>query len=546
MLGINRTLTESAIPLVWCGSVMLGGAVSLWLGAPMGLAALLSAVLLAPGLVSIAARTSAGTLQRLASQHEAVLWALALSASASITGGVVSPLCGLLLLVPVVSALEGDRERAFDAALLALIGFACLVIVDQFMTLPGLPPWAWPLAVFPVAAGLGWVLATAIWIRRSPAAAPALRAPQPPPRIWRTLDPGGPICAIELTALGRVQGLSGNTAILPPIKTGQLIGLLVAEPARDGFVQALQAEGQMRLAFGAGRAARLFVRPHAHGTTLFAIPADGELKSIAAARQDGEAAIRARNLYYASLSHDLKTPLNAILGFADMMRAELKGPLPEAYRDYAEIIHESGEDLMLLVEDILDLAKADADGQSLDIEPVDLVASGRSVLRQMTGQAERREIQLVLDTGPGTAPGSKPGPGSESGAGSDAWAMADARAVRQIWQNLVSNAVKYSRRGQTVRLAARRVGDKVELRVEDEGEGMDPADLAAITAPYTQGRNASGRAGTGLGLTVVKRFADLMGAAMTIDSTKGEGTRVAIRFAPADPADYAPLEDAAE
>ncbi len=529
MSRVNDIPETRLLALVWCAGALLGGAVSTWLGAPLAVSALLAGALVGPGLASLAARAGTGTLQRLSVQHEAMLWVLGVCSAAAITGGLFSPLCGLLLLLPVLAAIEGDRARTLDASIVGLIGYGCLLLVEQFLVLPELAPWAWPLAVFPLLGALLWVMLTALLVRRgsdAPAAAPPVA--EVPPRVWRTLDPDGPVCAVELTPLGRVQTISGNAGLLPSLKPGQLAERLVAAPGRAAFAKRLQAAGSVRLVLPAGRAVRLFIRPHASGISLVAVPADGEDRAIAAARKDAEAAVKARNLYFASLSHDLKTPLNAILGFADMMRAELKGPLPPAYRDYAGIIHESGEDLMLLVEDILDLAKADAGGQSLDIEPVDLAASGRAVLRQLQATAERRSISLTLDADP------------------DAWAMADARAVRQIWQNLLSNALKYSRSGQTVRLAVLRVGDAVELCVEDEGEGMDAADLEAITEPFAQGRNAAGHGGTGLGLTVVRRFAELMGGELRLASERGQGTRVRVSLPPADPADYAPLEDAAE
>lgn len=518
----------SALTL-WCGLTVLGGLVSAGAGAPLGFVGLLTAVLVVPGAVSLVARTPASTAQRLSAQHEGAIWTVSVAAVASSTGGIVSPLVGLLLLVPLVALLEGDRRRAGDGAILALIGYGGLIGADRFIGLPSLPPWAWPLAAFPIVAALIWLAYIAyggegFGQKLAPFATSNSRAP----RFLTGLDPRGAVCAVELTAAGRVRSVGGNKRLLPHLQIGQLAEQMVKANARDAFLDFLKQGGTARMRAPSGAPIRLFVRPHGGGSSLVAVPAEAEVAAIANAQSEGEGKVRAQNMFFASLSHDLKTPLNAILGFSDMMRAELKGPLPETYQDYAAIIHESGEDLMLLVEDILDLAKANADRQTLDIEPVDLAASGRSVLRQLQGQAERRGISLELD------------------AVGDCWAQADARAVRQIWQNLVSNALKYSSEGQTVRLFVGAAGDHVELSVEDEGEGMDMADLDAIAAPFAQGRNAIGRSGTGLGLTVVKRFADLMGATAVLESAKGKGTKARILFQPADPADYAPLEDAAE
>ncbi|MEM0985913.1 MAG: HAMP domain-containing sensor histidine kinase [Pseudomonadota bacterium] len=490
-----------------------------------------------PGLISLASRLGQGTLKRLAQQYEAAIWVVSLCATASITGGVFSPLCGLLLVLPVVALIEGDRQAAVDAAIVALIGFTCLALSDVFLILPALAEAAWPLLVFPLVAALLWVAFAALLVALPPRKVRSAIADksQIAPRIWRSLDNDGPVCAIDLSPLGRVRSLSGNTDLLPTLKTGQLFERLVAAPGRQAFADRLQKHGEVRLALPEDRALRLFIRPGRSGTTVYAMSADSEQRAVMAAERAAEEAVKARNLFFASLSHDLKTPLNAILGFADMMRAGLKGPLSESYKDYADIIHESGEDLMLLVEDILDLAKSEADRQALDIEPIDLASSGRSVMRQMQGQAQRAGITLSLEFEANK-------PGQRSGA----WAMADARAVRQIWQNLVSNAVKYARRGGTVDLRTAMAGDHVILEVEDRGEGMDAADLGAIAEPFAQGQNAVSRPGTGLGLTVVKRFADLMGGRVDIQSVKGQGTIVRVSLPAVDSAALSDLSDAAE
>ena len=238
--------------------------------------------------------------------------------------------------------------------------------------------------------------------------------------------------------------------------------------------------------------------------------------------------MKGQTAFFAGLGHDLKTPLNAILGYADMMRSGIRGPLPEAYQDYAEIIHESGQDLLLLVDDILDLSKAEVGKHRLELEPIDLAASGQSVLRQLENQAERRGIRLKMKSS------------------AEVWAQADARAVRQIWQNLLSNAIKYSDKDQTVTLDAYEEKGVAVFSVTDKGAGMDEADLARIAEPFAQGTNARGRAGTGLGLAVVQRFAQLHGGQVRIDTAPGKGTRVEVTLPLADAEDVAPFEDAAE
>jgi cell cycle sensor histidine kinase DivJ len=274
-----------------------------------------------------------------------------------------------------------------------------------------------------------------------------------------------------------------------------------------------------------GRRVRVLTERHARGFHLLMMdaavetPPSGDVAEL-------EEKLRARTAFFASLGHDLKTPLNAILGYAEIMQAELMGAMPKPYADYPGIIHESGTDLLLLVDDILDLARAEAGQPRLEPEPVDLTASAESVIRQMTGHADRAGVTLKLKT---------------SG---EVWAEADARAVRQIWQNLVSNAIKYSVSGKTVTLETRIEGETAMLSVSDRGAGIAAADLARVTEPFAQGTGA--KPGTGLGLSVVRRFAELQGGALRIESKPGKGTRAEVTLPRASEADLVPLEEAAE
>ncbi|MCR9271467.1 MAG: sensor histidine kinase [Henriciella sp.] len=222
--------------------------------------------------------------------------------------------------------------------------------------------------------------------------------------------------------------------------------------------------------------------------------------------------LQERTTFFASLGHDLKSPLNGIIGFADIMDAELRGPLPEAYKEYPTFIRESGETLLRLVEDLLGYAKAEAGTYELDIAAMDIAASGESVLRQSQAIAELSGITLTLNTK------------------GEVLAMADAAAVRRIWDNLVSNAIKYSSHGDTVRLDAFERDGSVFLCVKDTGAGMSADDLARIAKPFSQGANAKGRAGTGLGIAMVQRLAELQGGQVKIETALGQGTAVTVRL----------------
>ncbi|NQY97006.1 MAG: HAMP domain-containing histidine kinase [Henriciella sp.] len=221
-------------------------------------------------------------------------------------------------------------------------------------------------------------------------------------------------------------------------------------------------------------------------------------------------AVRERTSFFASLGHDLKSPLNAVIGFADVMDAEIRGPMPDAYKDYPGLIRESGETLLRLVEDMLGYARSETGAYELDLAPMDIAASGESVMRQSQAVAEKAGIglRMICDR--------------------EVLALADAGAVRRIWDNLVSNAIKYSAAGDTVTLVSDVKNNQAIIQVRDTGAGMDADDLARIASPFAQGRNAKGRAGTGLGLALVHRLAEMQGGAVKIETAPGAGTTVTV------------------
>lgn len=215
-----------------------------------------------------------------------------------------------------------------------------------------------------------------------------------------------------------------------------------------------------------------------------------------------------RNDWIAGLGHDLKTPLNAIIGFSEIMKENTFGPLPERYAKYPERIFKSGAQLRALIDDIMDVSKAEADRHILDLEPIDLIAVGEEVADQLEPLKEQAELNFrIVSKTPVIA-------------------EADYRAVFRIWQNLVSNAIKYSKAGGRVTLAAGTRDGMAVLRVIDEGVGMNEDDLNRIAEPFAMGKNAKGKAGTGLGLAVVRTFAELHGGKMVINTAPDAGTRI--------------------
>ncbi|MDR3498486.1 MAG: ATP-binding protein [Parvibaculum sp.] len=234
------------------------------------------------------------------------------------------------------------------------------------------------------------------------------------------------------------------------------------------------------------------------------------------ARIRAEDANRAKSNFLASMSHDLRTPLNAVIGFSDLIRSGIHGPLaPARYAGYIEDIHSSGRHLLSLINDILDLAKVEAGAREFEDREVSLGFLVEEALNLVHPQAAKAEVELKADIVPQVD------------------LRSDERALLQILANLLSNAVKFTRAGGTVTVFTRLNGDGgLMLGVEDTGIGIGAEDLARVMEPYAQvgvAITVEGR-GTGLGLPIVKGLAEGLGGAFRIESMPGSGTRAWCEF----------------
>ncbi len=236
---------------------------------------------------------------------------------------------------------------------------------------------------------------------------------------------------------------------------------------------------------------------------------DAALLERDGARETAEA----RTRFLAAMSHELRTPLNAVIGFSDIMKTRLFGPLPERYADYAGLIHESGEHLLALINDVLDLAKMEAGRWELRREVVDAREALNAALRITRGQADEAGIDLRAAPAPGPV-----------------MVDADARALKQMALNLLGNALKFTGRGGHVTAGVSATGGALELVVADTGVGIAPEELERLGRPFEQARSAEGRGGTGLGLSLVRSLAELHGGTLHIESRLGAGTAVTVRL----------------
>jgi len=236
-----------------------------------------------------------------------------------------------------------------------------------------------------------------------------------------------------------------------------------------------------------------------------------ELSDNQVAKETAEASSRVKSQFLANMSHELRTPLNAIIGFSDLLQNQMFGPLQPQYQDYAKIIHESGNHLLNLVSDILDIAKIEAGKFVLNYQPIDLGESVDYCIRLVKNRADERGVKLVALL---------PAQGLTF--------QADQRGFRQILLNLLSNAVKFSHSGGEVEVSARIASQRLVLAVRDHGIGMSESLLSRIGRPFEQAINdpAHAREGTGLGLSLVRSLVLQHGGTLKIESREGSGTAV--------------------
>jgi PAS domain S-box-containing protein len=235
--------------------------------------------------------------------------------------------------------------------------------------------------------------------------------------------------------------------------------------------------------------------------------------TLTRAKNEAEQASRAKSEFLANMSHELRTPLNAILGFSQVIRDRHFGDDATRYSEYAANIHDSGEMLLALISDILEMSKLEAGKLKLAEEIVDVRPVVESCRTMVAGRAQDASIELASMIPHGFK------------------VRGDQRALKQILLNLMSNAVKFTQASGKVTVSARRAaGGDVELSVADTGIGIHPAALRQVFQPFFQidHTHTRSRSGTGLGLSITKHLVELHGGTIRIDSTPGIGTTVLV------------------
>jgi signal transduction histidine kinase len=259
---------------------------------------------------------------------------------------------------------------------------------------------------------------------------------------------------------------------------------------------------------------------HEDFSSRLEIPNQDELGNLASALNDMSnelgrlyreihAASRHKSEFLANMSHELRTPLNAIIGFSQVLGERVFGELNKKQAEYIQDIHESGAHLLSLINDILDLSKVEAGRMELALKKFDVRLALDNALTLVKERSLRHGISLEVDLG--------------SGLGT---IVADERKFKQIMLNLLTNAIKFTPQGGSITVAASGAENRLQIAISDTGVGISLEDQKLIFEEFRQVSETDGqtREGTGLGLTLTKKFVEMHGGEISVESEVGKGS----------------------
>jgi signal transduction histidine kinase len=311
---------------------------------------------------------------------------------------------------------------------------------------------------------------------------------------------------------------SAPIAVAPPTLRGSLVPdapwrwqAIVTRPLGVGETELEGALTQLALA-RYGFIALALVAAYALSVALRQVVS--QRAQLAAANTELARATRAKSEFLANMSHELRTPLNAVIGFSDVLVEGIAGPLNEKQKDYLGDVRSSGQHLLGLINDILDLSKVEAGRMELEPTTISLREVIESTLSMVGERASRHGIAITCTFADGIPS-----------------VVADERKLKQIVLNLLSNAIKFTPSGGEIAIATRHTEDAVEVSVRDTGVGISPADQLRIFEEFAQAKHGRQAVeGTGLGLTLTKRFVELHGGRIWVESRPGYGSTFTFRL----------------
>jgi two-component system, cell cycle sensor histidine kinase DivJ len=532
LLGGLLALCAFPVYLVLSGKPsLLGAAAFLWLLSPIGIAVFLSRT----GRFGVAHFISAANFAGLVTY------------SAWLTGGIQSYLIPWMVIVPLEAALSTDRGVVAWAAGTACLGLMVLVVAGSlgYVAAPATVPLS-PMLLAGFGALPATAYATGLAISVQLVQLSSEDAVQVGEERYRLLAENATDMITRHDGRGRVmfasfasQQLLGTPAaklygdgLFEQVHVADRPAYLTALSRCDANNESIAVEFRLRRAGVAHQARYVWVemrcrpmrsegaqgdrpsRPGIVAVTREISDRKAQEAELMRTRDEAESSSRAKTLFLANMSHELRTPLNAVIGFSEILSRELFGNLGEPrYRDYARLIHESGEHLLNVVNDILDMSKIEAGKFKIVKEPFEVASLVTSCSEIMRHAADKKGITLVTDVTPGLPE-----------------LAADKRSCKQMLLNVLSNAIKFTDTGGCVRVSARAEKDAIALTVTDNGIGIAEGDLPKLGTPFVQADNSYDRSydGAGLGLSVVKGLARLHGGRLEIASTLGEGTTASI------------------
>ena len=256
-------------------------------------------------------------------------------------------------------------------------------------------------------------------------------------------------------------------------------------------------------------------KPHSIVGVVEDITEHLKLEEAERAREAAEDSNRAKSDFLSRMSHELRTPLNAMLGFAQLLELDPRHPLTPAQKPWVTQIQQAGWHLLEMINDVLDLSRIESGNLRLQIESLDVGKLLAASVVLVEGEARRRDIEVMQEFNEGSAT-----------------VLGDPTRVKQILTNLLSNAVKYNADAGRIHIACRKIGtDLVEIAITDTGLGMTPQQLADLFQPFNRlGREKSAQPGTGIGLVISQRLAELMGGSLRARSVAGQGSSFILRL----------------